>query len=574
MTMAKHIFLIVIDGLRDDYLRDYLNNDISSVPKSGFRLMGLDKNRFPTRKIEALGASTVFPSITICANASIITGLYPRHHGIVGNIFYQRDKNRLVNFESMELAPTLYGCFDEFYKKSNGDLIPWVERANWTCVLHGKQETGPGCSGPDVILAENRIKTVYDILQEHGHPSHVIYHFYSKGAGYRQKGLAYRERLDGWDTPTNREMLFQATLGSNNEQSFFESFDSKSAEKAKDYIENFPEDLSFPSLFTIYFASVDHACHIKGIVYQEGDVVKYTQSRFLLEIDIKLYDVINAYKERFPQEMSQTIFIITSDHGHEMVDPFLNFPASSISDFMMHGLFNVKYSHVPDDEFPTSIQFDEFVRSRVKIAANGTMAHIYFTDNLTDFVNIDALLANLCCNFGIGTNTKAPILVGEGEDAKSQFLPTKPSSVSMILKKGLDGKYYKCHVNVRERIFLDREAGTSSILYDYDILNTPDPFANIVTEMLANNSSSGDILILLNQKDGYQFAGTQPHADTLSIPFTDYQDFRIPFGESFNSRSTHGSIETMQVPLILVGELNKEADYLELQMLSILYPQF
>ena len=43
--MAKHIFLIVIDGLRDDYLRDYLNNDISVVRKSGFRLMGLDKNK-------------------------------------------------------------------------------------------------------------------------------------------------------------------------------------------------------------------------------------------------------------------------------------------------------------------------------------------------------------------------------------------------------------------------------------------------------------------------------------------------------------------------------------------------
>ena len=289
--------------------------------------------------------------------------------------------------------------------------------------MHGKQESGPGCSGPDIILAENRIKTVYDILQENGYPSQVIYHFYSKGAGYRQQSLAYGERLDGWDIPTNMELLFQATLASNNEQAFFDSFDSKSAEKAKDYIENFPDDLSFPSLFTIYFASIDHACHIKGIVYQEGDVVKYSQSRFLLEIDIKLYDVINAYKERFPQEMSQTIFIIASDDGHEMVDPFLNFPASSISDFMMHGLFNVKYSHVPDDEFPTSIQFDEFVRSRVKIAANGTMAHIYFTDNLTDFVNIDALLANLCCNFGIGTNTKVQFWLEKVKMQNPNFCP-------------------------------------------------------------------------------------------------------------------------------------------------------
>ena len=42
---------------------------------------------------------SVFPTATFTAHASLITGAYPREHGIVGNSFYDRSRGTVVNFD-------------------------------------------------------------------------------------------------------------------------------------------------------------------------------------------------------------------------------------------------------------------------------------------------------------------------------------------------------------------------------------------------------------------------------------------------------------------------------------------
>jgi predicted AlkP superfamily pyrophosphatase or phosphodiesterase len=68
-----HIVLISLDGFRADYL------DTRDVPNI---------RRIMRRGARAKALIPVFPSLTFPNHYSLVTGLYPEHHGIVGNSFY------------------------------------------------------------------------------------------------------------------------------------------------------------------------------------------------------------------------------------------------------------------------------------------------------------------------------------------------------------------------------------------------------------------------------------------------------------------------------------------------------
>lgn len=68
-----HVVLISIDGLRHDY------PDTRELP---------NLRRLMQRGARAKALIPVFPSLTFPNHYSLVTGLYPEHHGIVGNSFY------------------------------------------------------------------------------------------------------------------------------------------------------------------------------------------------------------------------------------------------------------------------------------------------------------------------------------------------------------------------------------------------------------------------------------------------------------------------------------------------------
>ncbi|OLY77659.1 putative pyrophosphatase/phosphodiesterase [Smittium mucronatum] len=72
------VILISIDGFAQDYFSRGLTPNIANLGKSG---------------IFAEYMSPVFPSVTFPNHYSIATGLYPEHHGIVGNTFYSKALN-------------------------------------------------------------------------------------------------------------------------------------------------------------------------------------------------------------------------------------------------------------------------------------------------------------------------------------------------------------------------------------------------------------------------------------------------------------------------------------------------
>lgn len=82
-----YVILISIDGFRYDYARLHHANNILNLSKNG---------------VSANYMQPAFPSLTFPNHYTIITGLYPSHHGLVGNSFYSSRLQGLYTMRSMD----------------------------------------------------------------------------------------------------------------------------------------------------------------------------------------------------------------------------------------------------------------------------------------------------------------------------------------------------------------------------------------------------------------------------------------------------------------------------------------
>lgn len=81
-TLQKpYVILISSDGFRYDYLQKYKATHLLQLAEKG---VWAKNGMYPS-----------YPSITFPNHYSIVTGLYPSHHGIVDNTFYDPERNEL-----------------------------------------------------------------------------------------------------------------------------------------------------------------------------------------------------------------------------------------------------------------------------------------------------------------------------------------------------------------------------------------------------------------------------------------------------------------------------------------------
>ncbi len=73
-----YVILVSLDGFRYDYAERYHADNLLAIGKSGAAAEGM----IPS-----------FPSVTFPNHISIVTGMYPGHHGIVGNSFFDPARN-------------------------------------------------------------------------------------------------------------------------------------------------------------------------------------------------------------------------------------------------------------------------------------------------------------------------------------------------------------------------------------------------------------------------------------------------------------------------------------------------
>lgn len=73
-----YVILISADGFRHDYAKKYNATNLLALSKSG---------------VQAESMIPSYPSVTFPNHYSIATGLYPAHHGLVNNTFYDKKKD-------------------------------------------------------------------------------------------------------------------------------------------------------------------------------------------------------------------------------------------------------------------------------------------------------------------------------------------------------------------------------------------------------------------------------------------------------------------------------------------------
>jgi predicted AlkP superfamily pyrophosphatase or phosphodiesterase len=92
-----YVILVSLDGFRYDYPRIYHSPNLDALGASGANA--------PDGMIPA------YPSITFPNHYTIVTGLYPEHHGIVANVFYDPARKQVYSFkdEATVTDGTWYG---------------------------------------------------------------------------------------------------------------------------------------------------------------------------------------------------------------------------------------------------------------------------------------------------------------------------------------------------------------------------------------------------------------------------------------------------------------------------------
>src|SRR5271154_1111423 len=93
---AKHyVVLVSLDGFRYDYAAKYGAKNLLAMAQRGASAPD--------------GMIPSYPSLTFPNHYSIVTGLYPEHHGIVANSF--RDPNRNTNYSMRDTKAVTDGTW-------------------------------------------------------------------------------------------------------------------------------------------------------------------------------------------------------------------------------------------------------------------------------------------------------------------------------------------------------------------------------------------------------------------------------------------------------------------------------
>jgi predicted AlkP superfamily pyrophosphatase or phosphodiesterase len=256
---ARRAVIIDVDGIRrDTFEQAYRDGRLPNFQRIFARALWFEK------------ASTVLPSVTMAAQASIFTGTQPARHGVPGNQWFDRGTGRLIDY----MVP--------------GGLV---------CVYGLTVLGGARCTG-GLANAHLLAPTIYEAAAQAGLTSAVYYSQYWKGAARAAP-------------PGVAEMVgFLAGRPVD-----WRAFDSEMAGRAVADLKSH----GLPSLVTIYFAGTDGIAHKEGIAGQ----VRYLSGT----VDPLLGHIVDAIQSLDPSWRKHTLFVLVSDHGRTDLAPSSEDPA-------------------------------------------------------------------------------------------------------------------------------------------------------------------------------------------------------------------------------------------------------
>ncbi len=301
---------IIIDI--DSAMRDAFYNSLAGMP---------NMQVIVNNGVRFMDAKTVFPSMTLAAQASIFTGNYPRHHNITGNAW----------FEKSSLTYREYGA-DVWYGsegKANQDM-------------------------------STDVKTIYEAAKNDlNMNSTVIFNHYS--------------RLDGgtarWIRPGAQEYYYNEITHE------YHKVDSNAMSRALEELVYLPP----PGIMTIYLPGLDGYSHTNGPnggLNQEPYFKNNVDGEIgrLLYGDCVNYDQIGNCEQYFngligEGFINETIIVIVSDHGQ--IDSGYD-DTYAISNLELENL--LKNSGYDILDIPLESDYDAIT------APNRGMAQIYIRD--------------------------------------------------------------------------------------------------------------------------------------------------------------------------------------------------
>jgi hypothetical protein len=290
-----HVIIIAIDGLKQDTLQAYFQM-AGGRRKGGLHdLFGVQPDgpgTVLTKGVAVQQAVTVFPSFTYPSWTSMFTGLYPGAHGITGNNLFFRDR---------EIA--------RYYTEYHLDAVRAQLDKNFL-----SNDINP------------HIKTLHEYVQAAGGQSIVVHNMVTRGS------LAVKPDFDTlWSYQSNHSEAVD-------ENSLWE------AVHVLDTLNKSPEKPApgLPSVFTLYFAGLDHVEHLsrEGI---GGKGVEEARLAYLDHLDRLIAKFLTGdpavTRNHFENPTSapvpadpitwpgiinspawqHTLLVLASDHGHTPV---------------------------------------------------------------------------------------------------------------------------------------------------------------------------------------------------------------------------------------------------------------
>ena len=243
----RRAVIIDVDGIRRDTFEQlYRDGRLPNFQRVFARALWFDN------------ASSVLPSVTMAAQASIFTGTQPARHGIPGN---------------------------QWFDRSAGRLIDYMNPSGLTCVYALTLLGGARCSGG---LANGHLlaPTIYEAAAQAGLTSAVYFSQYWKGAARAAP-------------PTGTELL--GSLAGNPVN--WGAFDKQMAGRAVAELKS----RGLPPLITVYFAGTDGAAHKEGIASQAA----YLSGT----VDALLGHILDTIESLDRSWRKHTLFVLVSDHG-------------------------------------------------------------------------------------------------------------------------------------------------------------------------------------------------------------------------------------------------------------------
>ena len=238
----EYVIIINIDALR----ADVLSNSLDNMP---------NMLKLVNHSVYYDNAITVFPSITMAAQASIFTGSSPSSHRIAGHNWFDKTTQ-------------------EYRSYSVG---VWYEDIIWS----------EGQANEDL---SSNVETIYEAAYNSNLDSTVVFNQYSR----------LNEGTTRWIKPGPIELFYAKVTKE------YHKIDINSMSHSLNELNKFPNS---PDILTIYMPGNDENSHDKGPSDQSNYIRTYT--------DVEIGKLINKLKNI--GIYNKTLIVITSDHGQTKV---------------------------------------------------------------------------------------------------------------------------------------------------------------------------------------------------------------------------------------------------------------